>query len=117
MNPLEKKCDEMTMNPTKINENFRLWLTSYPSKLFPSSILQNGVKMTNEPPSGLKNNLKSALTTDEISNPNNFNKSDNLVAYRRLVFGLCFFHSVIQERRVSSNFTLEIWTFGMEYSV
>jgi len=99
MNPLEKKCDEISLAPGKIVDNFRLWLTSYPSKTFPSSILQNGIKMTNEPPSGLKNNLKTALMIDEITNPANFNKSNNLTAYRRLVYGLCFFHSVIQERR------------------
>ena len=101
MSPLEKKCDEITLNPTRINDGFRLWLTSYPSKKFPPSILQNGIKMTNEPPSGLKNSLKAAFLIDEIRNPANFNKSENPGAYKRLLFGLCFFHSVIQERRVA----------------
>lgn len=55
--------------------------------------------MTNEPPSGLKVNLKTAFQLDEISNPDTFNMSLNIKAYRRLVFSLCFFHSVIQERR------------------
>lgn len=102
MTTLEKKCEEIaTSPPGRIHDNFRLWLTSYPSEDFPSSILQNGIKVTNEPPSGLKNNLKTAFMLDEISDPNHFNKSVNLNAYRKLVFGLCFFHSVIQERRVN----------------
>lgn len=38
-------------------QEFRIWLTSMPSDVFPPSILMRGIKMTYEPPRGLKNNL------------------------------------------------------------
>jgi len=39
------------------NPNFRIFLTLMPSEVFPPSILMKGIKMTFEPPKGLKNNL------------------------------------------------------------
>ena len=46
-----------------IEPNFRLFLTSMPAEYFPVSILQNGIKLTTEPPRGIKANLKRSLNT------------------------------------------------------
>eukprot|EP00798_Chlamydomonas_sp_ICE-L_P022533 gene22533-29660_t len=84
------------IEPDKVHKDFRLWLTSMPSPNFPVSILQNGVKMTLEPPKGLKSNLFRQYNrlTDVY-----LNQSSKPESWRRLLFGLCLFHAVIQDRR------------------
>ena len=84
------------MDPEKVHKDYRLWLTSMPTPAFPVSILQNGVKMTNEPPKGLRANLNQTyykLDEDKL------NLTDKPDKYKKLLFGLSFFHALVIERK------------------
>jgi dynein heavy chain len=81
------------------SSGFRLWLSSSPHPKFPISVLQRSVKMTTEPPRGLKANL---IRLYGLVDPERF--ESNVAAcppstYQRLLFALCWFHSVLLERR------------------
>lgn len=58
MPSLEKIVLEFVEVKDTIHEDFRLFLTSMPASYFPVSVLQNSVKLTTEPPRGMKANMK-----------------------------------------------------------
>ncbi|KAL7709319.1 dynein heavy chain cytosolic putative [Lotmaria passim] len=94
MPTLESIVESFTVETVK--REFRLWLTSMPSSSFPVAVLQTAVKMTNEPPMGLRANVTRsyyAFTPEDLeadAKPDEFKK---------MVFAFCLFHGVIQERR------------------
>ena len=85
------------LEDTKPHETFRLWLSSNPTPHFPLAILQRGLKMTTEPPKGLRANLArlyQTCVTDE-----SFAECKTSGKYAKLLFSLTYFHAVMLERR------------------
>ena len=60
------------------------------------SILQNSIKMTSEPPRGVKANLNVAYLgfSDEY-----FEKQPKPHPFKKILFGISFFHALLQDRR------------------
>jgi len=83
-------------NPAKIATEFRLWLTSMPVKFFPVLVLQSSVKLTKEPPKGLRANLNQTYfgLNDDL-----LEKTTKPHVYKKLLFGLAFFHALAIERK------------------
>jgi dynein heavy chain len=89
---LEKRLDAFAIEGS--NPNFRLFLSSDPSDAIPIGLLEKSIKLTNEPPQGLKPNMKRALTSFPREE---FEDKDPKI--KTILFGLCYFHSVMCERR------------------
>ena len=78
------------------NPDFRIWLTSMPSPAFPVSVLQTSVKMTMEPPTGLRSNLLRTFANLDNKELNDCAKPSE---YKKLLFAFSFFHAIVQDRR------------------
>ncbi|KAM9837728.1 LOW QUALITY PROTEIN: dynein axonemal heavy chain 9 [Aulostomus maculatus] len=83
------------------HDNFRVFVSAEPSStpeghIIPQGILENSIKITNEPPTGMHANLHKAL--------DNFNQDTLEMCARQnefksILFALCYFHAVVAERR------------------
>jgi dynein heavy chain len=104
---LEKTLDAYAAEGS--NPSFRLFLSSDPSASIPIGLLERSIKLTNEPPEGLKQNMKRAFTF--------FSKEDiesKEPRIRTILFALCYFHSVMLERR---KFGPKGWNMRYPFSV
>lgn len=97
----EEEITSVRPGSVNVHKSFRLWLTSYSTTSFPSSLLQIGVKISLESPKGLKANLRLAYLSEPIRDEKFYRLDDApqfRQQFRRLLFGLAFFHGVVLER-------------------
>lgn len=95
----------------RVHKDFRAWLTSSPSPAFPVSILQNGSKMTVEPPRGVKANLLRAYAggpAAEYAAHMAASDKPSSSTFKWLLFSLCLFHGVCLERRKYGSLSFNI---------
>jgi hypothetical protein len=68
---LEALVDKFSGRPA--HNSFRLWLTTFPSTLFPINLLQKSVKVTTEQPQTFKTNILKTLMSTPVCEPAFFN--------------------------------------------
>jgi dynein heavy chain len=93
---MEALLEAAASGPANEHPDYRLWLTSMPSDRFPVPVLQNAIKITNEPPRGIKANL---IRTFNDVGEREWDGSTKPAAFKRLLFGLAFYHALVLERR------------------
>mmetsp|Transcript_22422 Transcript_22422/g.30704 ORF Transcript_22422/g.30704 Transcript_22422/m.30704 type:complete len:1916 (+) Transcript_22422:3-5750(+) len=94
LNVVERKIEEYSTSAQGTHPGFRIMFSSDPSQSIPVSILDRCIKLSSDPPSGLKANLKQAFacfsreTYEELESRT-----------KGILFGLCQFHAVMIERK------------------
>lgn len=91
-----KDLENIIEGLTNPKPEFRLWLTTSPIDEFPIGLLQKSYKIVTEPPDGLNLNMNRVF---QSINEDQLEKDCVHYAYKPLLYTLCFFHSVIQDRK------------------
>lgn len=101
MQTLEYICEQLDQKTAQemTHPSFRLFLSSYPSASFPTTVLQNGIKMTNEPPIGLKASMTGSFKTDPLAKDEFFEGNSTPSSFKKLAYSLAMFHAILLERR------------------
>ncbi|XP_035580605.1 dynein heavy chain 9, axonemal isoform X2 [Zalophus californianus] len=95
---LEEKLAEYGENS---HPELRVFISAEPAPspeghIIPQGILENSIKITNEPPTGMHANLHKALdnfTQDTLE------MCSREMEFKSILFALCYFHGVVAERR------------------
>ncbi|KAG2465097.1 DYH11 protein, partial [Polypterus senegalus] len=95
---LEKLLDHYSENS---HADFRVFISAEPAgtpeeHIIPQGILQNSIKITNEPPSGMLANLHSALYNFDQDTLEMCAREQE---FKSILFSLCYFHACVAERR------------------
>lgn len=84
-------------------------MSSDPANSIPIGLLEKSIKLTNEPPPGVKQNMLKAF---KFFTKESFEDRDTKV--KTILFALCYFHTVMLERR---KFGPKGWNMMYPFSV
>jgi dynein heavy chain len=92
-----EEIETLVNKEAKIHEDFRLWITCEQRSGFPLGLLQKTIKVTNEPPKGIKAGLYKTFTT--VINQEFLEKVECQQYWHALIYTICYLHSIVIERR------------------
>uniref|UniRef100_F6U200 AAA+ ATPase domain-containing protein n=1 Tax=Monodelphis domestica TaxID=13616 RepID=F6U200_MONDO len=108
---------------SKLDNDFRLWLSSKPDTSFPLAILQKSLKITVESPQSVKANLLQSFGyhgSGEITEVI-FGNDQCGPSWKKLLFSLSFFNAVVNERKkygtLGWNIPYEFSTSDLEVTI
>lgn len=95
---LEKKLEFYSEGS---HDNYRVFISAEPAAtasahIIPQGILESSIKITNEPPTGIKANIHKALDNFTQETLEMCGKE---AEFKVILFSLCYFHAVVAERR------------------
>lgn len=95
---LEKKLEYYSEGS---HDNYRVFISAEPAAtaaahIIPQGILESSIKITNEPPTGIKANIHKAFDNFTQETLEMCGKE---AEFKVILFSLCYFHAVVAERR------------------
>ncbi|XP_039545600.1 dynein heavy chain 11, axonemal [Pimephales promelas] len=83
------------------HQDYRVFMSAEPSPtpqehIIPQGILENSIKITNEPPTGMLANLHAALDNFDQDILDQCSREQE---FKTILFSLCYFHACVAERR------------------
>ncbi|XP_006869595.1 PREDICTED: dynein heavy chain 17, axonemal [Chrysochloris asiatica] len=98
LSTLDKKVERYSLGS---HEDYRVFISAEPapspeSHIIPQGILENAIKITNEPPTGMHANLHKAL---DLFTQDTLEMCTKEMEFKSILFALCYFHAVVAERR------------------
>ncbi|XP_065591372.1 dynein axonemal heavy chain 17 isoform X1 [Cyrtonyx montezumae] len=95
---LEKHVEQ---HSTGSHPDYRVFMSAEPAPspeahIIPQGLLENAIKITNEPPTGMHANLHRAL---DLFSQDTLEMCSKEMEFKCVLFALCYFHAVVAERR------------------
>ncbi|KAM6377006.1 LOW QUALITY PROTEIN: dynein axonemal heavy chain 17 [Pluvialis apricaria] len=95
---LEKMVEQYSLGS---HADYRVFMSAEPAPspeahIIPQGLLENAIKITNEPPTGMYANLHKAL---DLFTQDTLEMCSKEIEFKCILFALCYFHAVVAERR------------------